>query len=132
MCRTASETSGEPEVKLFRGTEFEFLCKRSRSWILKARMCQPENWHARPHKIRKCDPVGIRIQVTRMRTWCPRPLDDGALVEHAYFTTRYLLVPSGVLKLFKLVREQYKDVSRDFEPERRTSSPVTFSGIKNY
>jgi len=40
LCRTASDralpkpkakegTSGEPEVKRFRGTEFEFLCKRS-------------------------------------------------------------------------------------------------------
>ena len=24
------------------------------------------------------DPTGTRTQVTRMRTWCPRPLDDGA------------------------------------------------------
>ena len=29
MGRTASEASGEPEVKSFCGTEFEFLCKRS-------------------------------------------------------------------------------------------------------
>ncbi len=32
------------------------------------------------------DPIGIRIQVPRMRIWCPRPLDDGAM-SPAYFTT---------------------------------------------
>jgi hypothetical protein len=26
------------------------------------------------------DPIGTRTQVTRMRTWCPRPLDDGAII----------------------------------------------------
>lgn len=32
-----------------------------------------------------CDPTRIRTGVTRMRTWRPRPLDDGAEISHVIF-----------------------------------------------
>ena len=47
------------------------------------------------------DPNGNRTRVARMKTWCPRPLDDGASFSEQtkillyYFTTiSYLLVIS--------------------------------------
>ena len=33
------------------------------------------------HHAERGDPIGIRIQVPRMRIWCPRPLDDGAVYQ---------------------------------------------------
>ena len=40
-------------------------------------------------------PNGSRTRVTRMRTWRPRPLDDGTktqLIEFAYFSTIFLFI----------------------------------------
>jgi hypothetical protein len=36
------------------------------------------------------DPIGTRTQVTRMRTWCPGPLDDGAVPSILAYIHRFL------------------------------------------
>ena len=46
-------------------------------------------------------PTGIRTPVTRMKTWCPRPLDDGDIVYRYAINIAYSLKnASGFFKLF--------------------------------
>ena len=46
-------------------------------------------------------PTGIRTPVTRMKTWCPRPLDDGDIVYRYVINISHSLKnASNFLKLF--------------------------------
>ncbi len=63
-------------------SDFEHFCQKinkSNQAFLHRRTERTE-----PYDI--CDPIGIRIQVPRMRIWCPRPLDDGAKTKLGYYT----------------------------------------------
>ena len=57
-------------------------------WFRISRRCFGEYANRAEPRASLCSPSGIRTRVTRLRTWDPRPLDDGALAPGQRFELR--------------------------------------------